>query len=211
MLKIIMFFIIFSVATLNRSISQETTTLSNKDTLSNQSACHIWLDTGIYGVLGSHSGDFEPIYNLRLGIGKSYTIFQLYGFLELTYYKFDPPDALSSITTSDKRYDIAVYAVGSIFQILYLGCGAYYAHQDNIITRYRDSDIISESGIRSFFDFYSLFGLSYPIKISSSISLPIGLYYNRVQDYRYSGYDHRIYSKYFSNTISLRLGIIYNH
>jgi hypothetical protein len=201
MIKRMMFFLILGIVIFGKLYSQEITISNNKDSLSNQSVYSIWFDAGVYFTYGSHSGDFDPTHNLRIGIGRSFRIYKLYGFIELTSHKYDPHDALSPpFLSSNKRNDIAVYAMGSIYQAFYLGVGIFHSQQDNIIGWDRSGIIISETGDRSHFGFYYLVGIGQQIDISNSISIPIGLYF-RNQDY----------PEYSSSwqKISLRVGIIY--
>jgi hypothetical protein len=184
------------------SISQKIKTSISNDSLSDRNSYQVWLDAGVYPFGGAfHNGDFYPTSNIRLGVGKSFHMYQLYCFIEFTSHKYDPPDvnSLSSLS-SGKRNDIAVYAMGSIHKILYVGAGMYYSHQDNIIGHDQFGNIISESGDLSHLRLYYLIGLGYQIAISNSISLPVGLY---CRNQEYSEFSSAIH------IISLRLGIMY--
>ena len=71
-----------------------------------------------------------------IGVGKQFGIFHIYSFYELTNYSFESNDTMSFLVSSDKRYDIALYGLGSFLQILYVGMGVHYTHQDNIVIQY---------------------------------------------------------------------------
>jgi hypothetical protein len=160
--------------------AQEWISVANNDSLHYRASYALWCDGGFY-IFGSHthSGGFGPTSTIRLGLGRHFPNYQLYGFVEVTDYTFDPPDAPSSYASSGKRRDFAIYASGIAFGFVFAGAGVYYTHQDNIITRYRDAQgtIAHETGRKSHLAFYYLFGLQYQAKLSSHISIPIGLYY----------------------------------
>jgi hypothetical protein len=190
--------------------AQEIQPVANSDSISNCSSYLFWVDGGKYPFSrDSHTGDFLPRYNLRLGVGKSVDFLQLSSFAEWTYYKLDPQDIYAPFYnlsgSQSKRYDIALYGTVSIFQIFSLGLGGYYTHQDNLIERNWSGTAVIESGIRSYVHIYYLIGLGYQIGISNSISLPIGLYY-RNDDFPRQ--EHWAYSTW-NEKLSLRLGIVY--
>ncbi|MGD0590890.1 MAG: hypothetical protein ABSA44_08840 [Bacteroidota bacterium] len=174
--------------------------------------CHgsyqLWFDGGIFPRFDEYTGAFEPVYNFRLGVGKQFSIFHIYGFLELTNYLFESNDAMSLRVSSDKRYDIALYELGSIWQILYVGMGAHYTRQDNIVIQYLhgiSNNATAGTGPHTYFGFYYIIGLGYPINISNTVSLPIGLYYRRTRDY-----DFAYFYNYDKTSLALQIGIIYN-
>ena len=187
MKKRVLFFLFLGVIALNNSNAQEIKTSNSNDSLSDRNSYQIWLDAGVYPFGGPyHNGDFHPTSNIRLGAGKSFRLYQLYCFVEFTSHKYDPPETLSPpFLSSDNEYDIAVYAMGSIYKFLYVGAGMYYSHQDNIIGHDQLGNIIYESGDISHLRLYYLIGIGYQISISNSISLPVGLYY---RDQEYSTY-----------------------
>ena len=196
------FFLFLGVIAFNNSNAQEIKTSNSNDSLSDRNSYQIWLDGGVYPSGGAfHNGDFYPTSNIRLGVGKSFHMYQLYCFIEFTSHKYDSPDALfPPFLSSGKRNDIAVYAMGSIYKFLYVGAGMYYSHQDNIIGHDQLGNIIYESGDISHLRLYYVIGIGYQIAISNSISLPVGLYYRNQE---YSEFTSAIH------IISLRLGIIY--
>jgi hypothetical protein len=181
--------------------SAQVATIPAADSLPNHGSFHLWLDGGFYPFRYHYSGGFEPTFNLRFGIGKTLQWIQIYGFLEVTEHQFDSPDAISSSSTSDKRQDIAIYASACIWRILILGAGFYHTHQDNIVTRYRFSDIITNSGVQSHFGFYYLLGVNYQIQVADSFSIPVGLYYRDQENPR---------NTFPAYQMSLRLGVIYS-
>jgi hypothetical protein len=195
-------FLFLGIIALKNSNAQEIKTSNSNDSLSDPNSYQVWLDAGVYPFGGPfHNGDFYPTSNIRLGVGKSFHMYQLYCFIEFTSHKYDTPDALvPPYLSSGKRNDIAVYAMGTISRFLYLGCGVYYTHQDNIIGHDQFGNIISESGDISHLRLYYVIGLGNQIAVSNSISLSIGLYYRNQE-----------YSEFTSSIhiISLRLGIIY--
>jgi hypothetical protein len=178
------------------------------NSLSNRSAYQIWVDGGVNPFGGNtYSGEFDPIRNVRLGIGRQFSIFQLFGFIELTNYQFHQADALlPPFEKSNKRQDIAFYGMGSLFRIISLGIGVHYTHEDKIILYDRPYRIISQSDARSYYGLYYLIGLGYPIKIFDGFSVPVGLYYHRARNDRVSF----IYKSPQERTyFALQLGIIY--
>ncbi|MDE3058256.1 MAG: hypothetical protein KGJ59_09905 [Bacteroidota bacterium] len=197
------FSLILGVIALAALQAQEIQPAANSDSISSCSSYLFWVDGGKYPLLGnSHTGDFLPKYNLRLGIGKPFRFLQFFGFTELTYYKFDPLDLSSSHA---RRYDIALYGTVSIFQIFSLGLGAYYTHQDNITEPDWSWSAVTERGVRSYVHIYYLIGMGYQIGLSNSISLPIGLYYRNDDFPRQDHWGESTWNE----KLSLRLGIIY--
>ncbi len=188
--------------------SQEVQTTTTVDSLSGHGLYRLWFDGGVYPLFSDYTGAFEPAYNFRLGIGKQLSIFHVYGFLELTNYSFESNDAMSLRVSSDKRHDIALYGVGSFLQILYVGMGAHYTHQDNIVIQYLhgyNNNATTGTGPHTYFGFYYIIGLGYPINISNAVSLPIGLYYRRTRDY-----DFAYFYNYNKSSLALQIGIIYD-
>jgi hypothetical protein len=190
--------------------SQEIQTSATVDSLSNRGIYQLWLDAGVYPQFPD-DGRFVPINNIRIGAGKQFSFYGIYGFLELTKYTFEDDYGQSANVSSNKRSDIAFYGVGSLLQIFYVGIGAHYTHQDNIIVQWinlHENNATVESGPRSYFGFYYLIGLGYPIKIFDGISLPIGLYYRRAREYNY---DYTPMFDYNNRSLGLQIGIIYNY
>jgi len=188
--------------------SQELQPSASVDSLTPRASYRLWLDGGAYPRLSDHAGAFEPAYNFRLGAGKQFGIFQAYGFLEFTGYTFESNDAVSLLVSSNKRYDIALYGLGSVLQVLYVGAGAHYTHQDNIVIQNLhgyDNNSASETGPRTYFGFYYIIGLGYPISISNTVSLPVGLYYRRTRDY-----DFAYLYNYNKSSLALQVGIMYS-
>jgi hypothetical protein len=184
--------------------AQEIQPVANSDSISSCSSYLFWVDGGKYPFSrDSHTGDFLPRYNLRLGVGKSVDFLQLSSFAEWTYYKLDPLDVL--LPSGARRNDITLYGAVSAFQVFFFGLGAYYTHQDNITEPNWSWSAVTERGVRSYVHIYYLIGLGYQIGISNSISLPIGLYY-RNDDFPRQ--EHWAYSTW-NEKLSLRLGIVY--
>ncbi len=197
---------VIALATLR---AQEIQSVTNSDSISSCSSYLFWIDGGKYPFLrNSHTGDFLPKYNLRLGIGKPVYFLQLYGFAEWTHYKFDPLDVLlpnEYASSSAARNDIALYGMISAFKIFSLGLGAYYTHQDNTIGHDYSGTMILETGVRSYVHIYYLIGLGSQIEISNSISFPIGLYF---WNYDYPRQEHWGETT-LGEKFSVRLGVIY--
>jgi hypothetical protein len=187
---------------LPKSCAQESNDPSARDSLLIRDSYKLWFDGGFYPFRALHSGGFQPSFNLRLGVGRSFSTADMYAFLEFTRRNFDPPDELFSTTSSHNGYDIAAYAAGTIFRTIFLGAGAYFTHQDNVVTRDWLSNATHESGIRSHLGLYYLVGLQYQIQISQQVSVPIGIYYR----------DQEAPSGVFIDyQISFRVGAIYLH
>lgn len=172
------------------------------------SSCHsyqLWFDGGVNALPGA-DGEFYALYNLRLGIGKQYNIYQISGFLELTQYKFQEPDLLfPPFESAKKRSDIACYGMATIYKVFSLGIGFHYTREGNIVLYDRPYRIISQTGDHSYIGVYYLLGLGYPIRIFHSISLPVGIYYRGARNNRYYRSDkQRTY-------VALQIGFLYNY
>lgn len=202
--RILKFFIVSVIAT-NVLYPQEIQGQQISDSSSQCNSYLLWIDGGFRPIEGNtYSGEFDPIYNVRMGIGKQYKTYQFYGFLELTHYKFYQADALfGPFETSDKRRDIALYGVGRFYRFVSLGFGLHYTREDNIILYDRPYRIISQSGVHNYLGFYYLVGLGYPLRISKSISLPVGLYFRSTRNNRV----HR--TDYERTYIALQIGVLY--
>jgi hypothetical protein len=200
--KKLLFSLMLLLISLSSLHAKENQTTAIADSASCFSPYRLWLDVGVYPIwFSSEEGAFYPTINARAGLGKSFSTLELYGFAEMTMHKFDGHDGFQYQTSSNQRYDIALYGMGAIAEIIYIGAGIYYTHQDNIVTHQSYyPDTTYQSGVRSFYRFYYVVGAGYHISISHAISLPIGLYY-RNQDYsdRYIGIQK----------ISVRLGARY--
>ena len=195
---------------LNVLHTQENRTTTVADSLSSQGIYQLWLDAGVYPQFPDN-GRFVPINNIRIGAGKQFSFYGIYGFLELTNYTFENDYGQSANVTSNKRYDMAFYGAGSLLQIFYAGIGVHYTHQDNIIVQWinlNENNATVESGPRSYLGFYYLIGLGYPIRIFDGISLPIGLYYRRTREYNY---DYTPMFDYDNRSLGLQIGIIYSY
>lgn len=194
---------LLTALTFRCAIAQEAIATTSTNSVSSDRFYQLWFDVGFYPSLGGHySGDFLPTFAIRLGLGRTFRIIQLCGFLEFTDHKFDPHGGIGSYTFSNgTRYDIAAYAAGTILGVFFLGGGIYYTHQDDVITREYysyPSPTEEHSGVRSHLALYYLVGLQLQVELSREVSIPIGLYY-RDQDYRKNIFP-----------FSLRIGIIYD-
>jgi hypothetical protein len=197
--------------------SQEIQTSATVDSLSSHGSLRLWLDGGVYPRLPSEAGAFEPVNSIRIGAGKQFSIYGIYGFLELTNYTFENHYGLSALATSNRRYDMAIYGVGSFLQIFYVGIGAHYTHQDNIVIQWihgYENNATVESGPRTYLGFYYLIGLGYPIRIFDGVSLPIGLYYRTTREYNYKGlysFNYTPMFDYNNTSLALQIGIVYSY
>jgi len=199
--------------------SQEIRPTTTVDSLSNQGVYQLWLGGSVYPQtwFSSESGAFEPVNSIQIGAGRQYKIYGIYGFLELTNYTFENHYGLSENTTSDKRYDMAFYGFGSFEQFFFVGIGVHYTRQDNIIVQWLhgfENNVTLESGPRTYFGFYYLIGLGYPIRIFDGVSLPIGLYYRTSREYNYKGlfsFSHTPMYDYNNASLALQIGLIYSY
>lgn len=184
------------------SRAQETTNALAKDSLLTCESYRLWIDGGLYPLHAPHSGGFQPTFNIRFGVGRTFSIADFYAFLEYTKRSFVPPDELSSTTSSREGYDLAAYAAGTVLGVFFLGGGIYFTHQDNIVTRYWYSNTTHESGIRSHVGVYYLAGLQHQFRISDRLIVPIGVYYRDQEA------PTDVLLEY---QLSFRVGVIYLH
>ncbi|MDE3058257.1 MAG: hypothetical protein KGJ59_09910, partial [Bacteroidota bacterium] len=71
--RMFFFTIVLSAFVLERLPAQEIQTTATADSLSNSGLYQLWLDAGFNPFGGNtYSGEFDPILNLRLGIGKEF-------------------------------------------------------------------------------------------------------------------------------------------
>ncbi|MEW5799408.1 MAG: hypothetical protein AB1728_10435 [Bacteroidota bacterium] len=183
-------FLLIHVLLFGKLNGQEIDTSAAQNSFSNFTPYQLFIDGGIDYFVETESGDFEPTYNLRLGVGKQFHYFPLYCFMEFTQYDYKVHTPLSPPSeSSDQRYDIALYGMTTIVRIISLGIGIHYTHEDNVVLYdWSTSRVISQSGNRSYFGLYYLVGVGYPIRISDTISLPIGLDYHRAENTRNGRY-----------------------
>jgi hypothetical protein len=85
------------------------------------------------------------------------------------------PERLSP--PSPRRSDIALYAGLSLFRVVFVGAGSYYTKSDAaVFLSPGGSSPYPDSGLSEFRFFY-IVGLTYDIRITDALFLPVGLYY----------------------------------
>lgn len=156
--------------------------ISSSESRQNIPGYEINFDAGYYPLRSDFSGGWEPLYSLRLGVGKFFDEgISLHLFVDYYYHKLGFSGGMSGFSPqSAKRHDIALYGIFTLFNFLDAGIGTYYSKSDDVTIVYPANTFPPEPwkfGGVSKFDFFFTLGAKYEIPLGNELYLPVGIYF----------------------------------